>query len=75
MKQDVETGSVTMIHIPNFINIISGIQKLMEVGDSQTHKEYGNSIRLFSFFQNKESRIKTELAQQWGRTKRPPEIL
>jgi hypothetical protein len=66
---------MTMIHIPNFVKILSGNQKLMGEVDSQTYKEYGNSISLFSFFQNKESKLKTGLAQQRDRIKRPPEIV
>jgi hypothetical protein len=39
MKYAVEMGSGAMIRIPSFINIGSGIQKLIAGGqDSQTHK-------------------------------------
>jgi hypothetical protein len=36
MKYAVEMGSGAMMHIPSFIKIDSGIQKLMGRGDSQT---------------------------------------
>jgi hypothetical protein len=38
MKYVVEIGSDAMIYIPSFIKIGSDIQKLMGVGDSQTHR-------------------------------------
>jgi hypothetical protein len=37
MRYAVEMDSVTMIYIPRFIKIGSGIQKLMR-GNSQTHR-------------------------------------
>jgi hypothetical protein len=40
MKYVVEMGSVTMIYIPSFIKIGSGIRKLIR-GDSQTHRQHG----------------------------------
>jgi hypothetical protein len=49
-------GSSDMIYIPNFINIGSGIQKLIE-GDAQTHRQHGDLISLLLLFQNKESRL------------------
>jgi hypothetical protein len=58
MKYAVEMGSGAMIYIPSFINIGSGIQKLM--GDTQTHIQHGNIISIFIFFQNKESRHKSK---------------
>jgi hypothetical protein len=45
------------IRIPNFIKIGSGIQKLVG-GGTQTHRQHGDRISLFLFFQNKESRLK-----------------
>jgi hypothetical protein len=36
MKYAVEMSSVAIIHIPSFIKIGSGIQKLIK-GDTQTH--------------------------------------
>jgi hypothetical protein len=36
MKYAVQMGSGVMIYIPSFIKIGSGIQKLMERGDTQT---------------------------------------
>jgi hypothetical protein len=37
MKYAVEMGSVTMVYIPGFIKIGSGIQKLI-AGDTQTQR-------------------------------------
>jgi hypothetical protein len=53
MKYAVEMGSDAMIYIPSFINICSGIQKLIGNGRIHTHTD----ISLLSFFQNKESRL------------------
>jgi hypothetical protein len=36
MKYAVKIGSGTMIHIPSFIKICSGIQKLMGWGDTDS---------------------------------------
>jgi hypothetical protein len=33
-------------------------------GNSQTHRQHGDRIRLLSFFQNKESRLKKPVGQQ-----------
>jgi hypothetical protein len=52
-----------MIYIPSFINIGSGIQKLVK-GIPQTHRQHGDLIRLFLFFQNKGSRLKIGQSQQ-----------
>jgi hypothetical protein len=49
-------GSNAMTHIPSFIKIGSGIQKLIR-GDSQKHRKNGDRISLLPFFQNKESRL------------------
>jgi hypothetical protein len=38
-------GSGAVIYIPSFIEIGSGIKKLIE-GDSQTHKQHGDLISL-----------------------------
>jgi hypothetical protein len=48
-------GSDTMIYIPSFIKIGSGIQKLMGI-----HRQDGDHISLLSFFQSKESRLKNK---------------
>jgi hypothetical protein len=37
VNYDVEMGSDAMIHIPNFINIVSGIQRLLKEIHVQTH--------------------------------------
>jgi hypothetical protein len=49
MKYAVEMGSGAMIYIPSFIGIGSDIQKLI-LWDTQTHREHGDRISLFSFF-------------------------
>jgi hypothetical protein len=38
MNYSFEMGSGTVIYIPSFINIGSGIQKLMGRGNAQTHR-------------------------------------
>jgi hypothetical protein len=53
MKYAFEMGSGAMIYIPRFMNIGSGIQKLMGAGDTQTQRQDGDRISLLSFFQNK----------------------
>jgi hypothetical protein len=59
MKFAVEMGSGAMIYIPSFINIGSGIGKLMGgFTDTQTSRQQGDRISLFLFFQNKESRLR-----------------
>jgi hypothetical protein len=49
MKYAIEMGSGAMIYIPSFIQIGSGIQKLIG-GDSQTHREHGDLTSLLYFF-------------------------
>jgi hypothetical protein len=44
-------GSGAMIYIPSFTEIGSVIQKLMRVGDSQTHREDGDLISLLPYFE------------------------
>jgi hypothetical protein len=56
MKYAVQMGSGTIIYIPSFINIDSGIQKLI---GRDTHRQQGDLISLLLFFQNKESRLKS----------------
>jgi hypothetical protein len=46
-----------MVYIPTFINTGSDFQKVMERGDTRTHREHGDRISLLSFFKNKESRL------------------
>jgi hypothetical protein len=50
MKYAVEMGSGAMIYIPSFIKIGLGIQKLIlgweGGGNSQTHRQNGDRIRL-----------------------------
>jgi hypothetical protein len=48
MKYAVEMGSGAMIYIASFIRTGSSIQKLIG-GDSQTHRQHGDSISLLSF--------------------------
>jgi hypothetical protein len=52
-------GPGAMIYVPSFIKTGSGIQKLMEGGDTQTYRQDGDRISLLLFFQNKESILKT----------------
>jgi hypothetical protein len=49
-------SSSALIYIRNFIKTISTIEKL--IGGAQIHRQHGDRISLFSFFQNKESRVK-----------------
>jgi hypothetical protein len=46
MKYAVEMGSVAIIYIPSFINIGSGIQKLIGGIHIQTHRQEGDRISL-----------------------------
>jgi hypothetical protein len=48
MKYAVEMGSGAMIRISDFIKIDSDMQKLI-AGDTQTHRQQGDRISLFSF--------------------------
>jgi hypothetical protein len=52
MTYAVEKGSGAMIYIPSFINIGSGIQKLLERGysDTETDRQHGDLTNLFYFF-------------------------
>jgi hypothetical protein len=50
MRYAVEKRSDAMIYISRFIEIGSGIQKLMGGGDSQTHRQHGDRISLLPFF-------------------------
>jgi hypothetical protein len=52
MKYFVKMGSGAMMHIPSFIKIASGIQKLIG-GDAETHRQHGDRISQFY-----ESRLK-----------------
>jgi hypothetical protein len=49
MKYAVEMGSGSMIYIPSFIKIGSGIQKLIGKA-TKTHRQHGDIISLLSFF-------------------------
>jgi hypothetical protein len=51
MKYAAEIRSSAMIYIPSYINIDSGIHKLIE----ETHRQHGNHINLLPLFQIKES--------------------
>jgi hypothetical protein len=48
MKYAVETGSVTVIYIPNLMKIGSGMQNLKR-SDTQTHRQQGDLISLHFF--------------------------
>jgi hypothetical protein len=56
MKYAIEMGSGSLIYIPNFIKIGSGIQKLM--GDTRRDRQHDDLISLLLFIQNKESKLK-----------------
>jgi hypothetical protein len=59
MKYAVKMGSGSVVYIPSFIKIGSGIQKLMRGGgDSQTYRQHDDLISLLLFLRNKESRLK-----------------
>jgi hypothetical protein len=66
MKYAIEMGSGAMIHIPTFIKISSGIQKVIG-RDTKTHRQHCDFISLLSFFQNKESRLKMGTWRKEGR--------
>jgi hypothetical protein len=55
MKYAVEVGSGVTVYIPSFIKIGSALQKLI----GRTQRQHGDRISLLSFFQNKESRLKS----------------
>jgi hypothetical protein len=57
MKFAVEIGSGAMIYsyIPSFMKIGSVIHNL--IGGTQRHRQHGDCISLFLFFQSKERRI------------------
>jgi hypothetical protein len=65
MKYITEMGSGTMICIPIFKMIDSAIQKLIS-RVTQAHRQHGDSISLFLFFQNKESKL-TKQIYYWER--------
>jgi hypothetical protein len=48
-------GSGGMIYIPSFIKVVSDIQKLIR----GIHRQHGDHTSLFSFFQDKKSRLKS----------------
>jgi hypothetical protein len=54
MKYDVVMGSGSMIFMPSFIKIGSGIPKLLRGGrNTQTYKQHGDLLSLLSLFQRK----------------------
>jgi hypothetical protein len=58
MKYAVEVGSHAMIYIPSFIKIYTGIQKLLQGIQIQTHRQQCDLISTPLFSQTKESRLK-----------------
>jgi hypothetical protein len=60
-----EVGSSAVIYIPSFINIGSGIQKLIG-GYTQAHRQHDDLINLFLFSQNKKSRLKRNWVGIYG---------
>jgi hypothetical protein len=55
MNYAFEIGPGAMIYIPNFIEIGSGIGKILR---GCTHRQHGDLLSLLLFSQNKESRVK-----------------
>jgi hypothetical protein len=53
MKNAVQMGSGIMMYVPNFIEIRSGIQKLLGGIHIQAHRQQSDLISLLLFFQNK----------------------
>jgi hypothetical protein len=58
MKYAVEMGSGAMIYILSFKKIGSATRNV-DKEDTQTHRHHGDLISLLLFFQEKESRLKT----------------
>jgi hypothetical protein len=59
MEYVVEMGSGATIYIPSSIKIGSGIQKLIW----GIHRQCGDRISLFLFFQNKKRRLKISVLE------------
>jgi hypothetical protein len=58
-------GSVAKIYIPSFIEIGSGMQKIMGGGgDSHIYRQHGDLISLLLFVQNKESRLVEKMKER-----------
>jgi hypothetical protein len=57
MNYAFEMGAGAMIYRASFIKIGSAIQNLIGEIHIQTHRQQGDLISLFLFFQNKESRL------------------
>jgi hypothetical protein len=64
----VKMSSDAMIYTPGFIEIGSGIQKLIggiyifnRLTDTQIQRQYGDLMNLLLFCKNKESRLKTNV--------------
>jgi hypothetical protein len=58
-KYAVERDSGAMIYIPGFIKTGSGIPEVI----GRIHRQQGDNISLFLFFQNKKSRLKWKNVQ------------
>jgi hypothetical protein len=63
VKYTVEMGSVTVIYIPDLVEIGTGIRKLIR-RDSQIHSQHRDRISILLFFHNNESRLKNKLRRQ-----------
>jgi hypothetical protein len=59
MKYAIEMSSVAMIPVSDFINIGSGIQKLI----GWIHRQHSDCVSLLSCFQIKESGLSMKVAQ------------
>jgi hypothetical protein len=71
MKYAIEMGSGAMIYKPSFINIGSGIQKLIR----STHRQHGDCISLHLFFKNKEYKLKNHVKVRLIREAEQQEVL
>jgi hypothetical protein len=67
MKYAVEIGSGAVLYKPSFIKIGQGIQKLIR----GIHRQHGDLIRLLVFFQNKESRLRMNMAPLSSKAQNP----
>jgi hypothetical protein len=56
MEYNVEIGFGAVINISGFIKFVQSFKSWLEV--TQTHREHGDRISLFLFFQNNGSRLK-----------------
>jgi hypothetical protein len=60
-------SSGAVIHVPSFIKIGSGVQKLIGGIHRHTHRQQRDVISLLYFFQNKKSRLKYKITSRGAR--------